>query len=66
MIKAKVAFLEGRLLSNQLEQFEKFSKRSPIWYPVNWAQLSIEVFFSQSKAIKKLTKWKKNRLEKPR
>jgi len=26
MIKTKVAFLEGRLLSNQSEQSEKFSK----------------------------------------
>jgi len=26
MIKTKVAFLEGRLLSSQSEQFEKFSK----------------------------------------
>jgi len=26
MIKTKVAFLEGRLLSSQTEQFEKFSK----------------------------------------
>jgi len=26
MIKAKVAFLEGRLLSSQSEQSEKFSK----------------------------------------
>jgi len=30
MIKTKVAFLEGRLLSSQSEQFEKFSKR-PDW-----------------------------------
>jgi len=30
MIKTKVAFLEGRLLSNQSEQSEKFSK-SPDW-----------------------------------
>jgi len=30
MIKAKVAFLEGRLLSSQLEQSDKFSK-SPDW-----------------------------------
>jgi len=30
MIKIKVAFLEGRLLSSQSEQFEKFSK-SPDW-----------------------------------
>jgi len=28
MIKTKVAFLEGRLLSSQPEQFEKFSKSS--------------------------------------
>jgi len=28
MIITKVAFLEGRLLSSQLEQFEKFSKSS--------------------------------------
>jgi len=28
MIKTKVAFLEGRLLSNQSEQFETFSKSS--------------------------------------
>jgi len=28
MIKTKVAFLEGRLLSSQSEQFEKFSKTS--------------------------------------
>jgi len=28
MIKTKVAFLEGRLLSSQSEQFEKFSKSS--------------------------------------
>jgi len=28
MVKRKVAFLESRLLSSQLEQFEKFSKRS--------------------------------------
>jgi len=28
MIKTKVAFLEGRLLSNQSEQFEKFLKSS--------------------------------------
>jgi len=26
MIKTKVTFLEGRLLSSQSEQFEKFSK----------------------------------------
>jgi len=26
MIKTKVAFLEGRLLSSQSEQFDKFSK----------------------------------------
>jgi len=26
MIKTKVAFLEGRLLSSQSKQFEKFSK----------------------------------------
>jgi len=30
MIKTKVAFLEGRLLSSQSELFEKFSK-SPDW-----------------------------------
>jgi len=30
MIKAKVAYLEGRLLSSQSEQSEKFSK-SPYW-----------------------------------
>jgi len=30
MIKTKVTFLEGRLLSSQSEQFEKFSK-SPDW-----------------------------------
>jgi len=30
MIKTKVAFLEGRLLSRQSEQTEKFSK-SPDW-----------------------------------
>jgi len=30
MIKTKVAFLEGRLLSSQSEQSEKFSK-SPNW-----------------------------------
>jgi len=30
MIKTKVAFLEDRLLSNQSEQSEKFSK-SPDW-----------------------------------
>jgi len=30
MIKAKVAFLEGRLLSSQSEQSEKFSQ-SPDW-----------------------------------
>jgi len=28
MIKTKVAFLEGRLLSSQSEQFKKFSKSS--------------------------------------
>jgi len=28
MIKTKVAFLEGRLLYSQLEQYEKFSKSS--------------------------------------
>jgi len=28
MIKTKAAFLEGRLLSSQSEQFEKFSKSS--------------------------------------
>jgi len=28
MIKTKVAFFEGQLLSSQLEQFEKFSERS--------------------------------------
>jgi len=28
MIKIKVAFLEGRLLSSQSEQFKKFSKSS--------------------------------------
>jgi len=28
MIKAKVAFLEGRLLSSQSGQFEKFAKNS--------------------------------------
>jgi len=28
MIKTQVAFLEGRLLSSQLEQFEKFLKSS--------------------------------------
>jgi len=28
MIKTKVAFLEGRLLFSQSEQFEKFSKSS--------------------------------------
>jgi len=30
MIKTKVAFLEGRLLSSQSRQYEKFSK-SPDW-----------------------------------
>jgi len=30
MIKTKVAFLEGRLLFSQSEQFKKFSK-SPDW-----------------------------------
>jgi len=30
MIKTKVAFLEGRLLTSQLEQSKKFSK-SPEW-----------------------------------
>jgi len=28
MIKTKVAFLEGRLLTSQSEQFMKYSKRS--------------------------------------
>jgi len=28
MIKTKVTFLEGRLLSSQLEQLKKYSKRS--------------------------------------
>jgi len=28
MIETKVAFIEGRLLSSQSEQFEKFSKSS--------------------------------------
>jgi len=28
MIKTKVTFLEGRVLSSQSEQFEKFSKSS--------------------------------------
>jgi len=28
MIKTKVAFLEGRLLSSQSEQFKKYSKSS--------------------------------------
>jgi len=28
MIKAKVAFLEGRLLSSQSEQFKKYSESS--------------------------------------
>jgi len=27
MIKTKAAFLEGRLLSSQLEQFKKYTKR---------------------------------------
>jgi len=34
MIKAKVAFLEGRLLSGQIEQSEKFSKS------LNWLEKS--------------------------
>jgi len=28
MIKTKVAFLEGRILTNQSEQFKKYSKSS--------------------------------------
>jgi len=31
MIKAKVAFLEGRLSSSQSEQFEKFPKSFDGW-----------------------------------
>jgi len=31
MIKTKVAFLEGRLLSSQSEQFEKFQKALIGW-----------------------------------
>jgi len=31
MIKTKAAFLEGRILSSQSEQFEKFSKSSDGW-----------------------------------
>jgi len=34
MIKTKVAFLEGRLLSSQSEQSDKFSK-SPDWLEKN-------------------------------
>jgi len=33
MIKAKVAFLEGRLLSSQSEQFEKISE-IPDWLEI--------------------------------
>jgi len=35
MIKTKVAFLEGRLLSSQSEQFEKFPKSSD-WLEKSW------------------------------
>jgi len=35
MIKIKVAFLEGWLLSSQSEQFEKFSK-GPDWLEKSW------------------------------
>jgi len=35
MIKTKVAFLEGWLLSSQSEQSEKFSK-SPGWLEKSW------------------------------
>jgi len=35
MIKTKVAFLEGRRLSNQSELSEKFSK-SPDWLEKSW------------------------------
>jgi len=31
MIKTKVTFLEGRLLSNQSEQFEVFKKARIVW-----------------------------------
>jgi len=30
-MKTKVTYLEGRLLSSQLEQFEKFSKNCDGW-----------------------------------
>jgi len=35
MIKTKVTFLEGELLSSQSEQSEKFSK-SPDWLKKSW------------------------------
>jgi len=35
MIKTKVSFLEGGLLSSQSEQFEKFSKSSD-WLEKSW------------------------------
>jgi len=35
MLKTKVAFLEGRLLSSQTEQSEKFSKSSD-WQEKSW------------------------------
>jgi len=42
MIKTKVAFLEGRLLSSQSEQAEKFSKQAiHIHLPLNFSNCQL-------------------------
>jgi len=50
MIKTKVTFLEGRLLSSQLEQFEKFSKSSD-WLEKSRPSKKLLLFWSCKQAI---------------
>jgi len=50
MIKTKVAFLEGRLLSSQSEQFKKFSK-CPDWLEKSRPSKIPLLFWSCKQAI---------------
>jgi len=50
MIKTKVAFLKGRLLSSQLEQFKKYSKCSD-WLEKSRPSKKSLLFWSSKQAI---------------
>jgi len=49
MIKTKVAFLEGRFLSSQSEQFKKFSKSSD-WLEKSRLSKNLLLFWSCKQA----------------